>query len=187
MMKTITVVSHVSFQVGQVTFEVSRRTSRKNWITPLRRTVAGRSLPALSAVYFVASAKSNVRSIVNWQEWRDSNPRPTVLETAALPTELHSFRQKPTRLRAFWLASADRVLRRGSGCLSAEPLPRKVNSAPLPSDSRSFGHDLRACDIGCGNHEPPRPDPRRLARAFPCPARCPFERRNLVAPFACRL
>src|SRR5690606_210734 len=26
----------------------------------------------------------------NWQEWRDSNPRPSVLETDALPTELHS-------------------------------------------------------------------------------------------------
>ena len=26
----------------------------------------------------------------NWQEWEDSNPRPAVLETAALPTELHS-------------------------------------------------------------------------------------------------
>ena len=25
-----------------------------------------------------------------WHEWRDSNPRPAVLETAALPTELHS-------------------------------------------------------------------------------------------------
>ena len=25
-----------------------------------------------------------------WQEWRDSNPRPSVLETDALPTELHS-------------------------------------------------------------------------------------------------
>src|SRR6185312_12490533 len=30
------------------------------------------------------------RYLFNWQEWRDSNPRPTVLETAALPTELHS-------------------------------------------------------------------------------------------------
>ena len=26
----------------------------------------------------------------DWQEWRDSNPRPSVLETDALPTELHS-------------------------------------------------------------------------------------------------
>ncbi len=26
-----------------------------------------------------------------WQEWEDSNPRPAVLETAALPTELHSY------------------------------------------------------------------------------------------------
>ncbi len=25
-----------------------------------------------------------------WQEWRDSNPRPAVSETAALPAELHS-------------------------------------------------------------------------------------------------
>ena len=29
-----------------------------------------------------------------WQEWEDSNPRPAVLETAALPTELHSFEAK---------------------------------------------------------------------------------------------
>ena len=28
-----------------------------------------------------------------WQEWEGSNPRPAVLETAALPTELHSFIQ----------------------------------------------------------------------------------------------
>jgi hypothetical protein len=27
------------------------------------------------------------------QEWQGSNPRPAVLETAALPTELHSYRQ----------------------------------------------------------------------------------------------
>src|SRR5690606_17799255 len=32
------------------------------------------------------------RHAAHWQEWRDSNPRPTVLETAALPTELHSYR-----------------------------------------------------------------------------------------------
>ena len=28
--------------------------------------------------------------VEKWQEWRDSNPRPSVLETDALPTELHS-------------------------------------------------------------------------------------------------
>ena len=27
---------------------------------------------------------------IAWQEWRDSNPRHSVLETDALPTELHS-------------------------------------------------------------------------------------------------
>src|SRR4029079_3540097 len=31
---------------------------------------------------------------LDWQEWRDSNPRPSVLETDALPTELHSCRRR---------------------------------------------------------------------------------------------
>jgi hypothetical protein len=58
-MKTMTVVSQVSFQVGHVTFSMpSRQTSRKNCTIPVRRTGAGtgKLLPALSAVFFVASA-----------------------------------------------------------------------------------------------------------------------------------
>src|SRR5712691_11249927 len=43
-----------------------------------------------------------------WQEWRGSNPQPPVLETGALPVELHSFigttefadRGRPGRMRA---------------------------------------------------------------------------------------
>src|SRR4029079_10614864 len=31
------------------------------------------------------------RPLGTWQEWRDSNPRPSVLETDALPTELHAW------------------------------------------------------------------------------------------------
>ena len=31
----------------------------------------------------------------NWQEWRDSNPQPPVLETGALPIELHSYGPPP--------------------------------------------------------------------------------------------
>ena len=30
------------------------------------------------------------RAFFTWQEWRDSNPQPPVLETGALPIELHS-------------------------------------------------------------------------------------------------
>ena len=30
------------------------------------------------------------RLMIKWQEWRDSNPQPPVLETGALPIELHS-------------------------------------------------------------------------------------------------
>ena len=31
-------------------------------------------------------------SSIKWQEWRGSNPQPPVLETGALPIELHSYR-----------------------------------------------------------------------------------------------
>ena len=34
--------------------------------------------------------KRTNRLAAGWQEWRDSNPRPSVLETDALPAELHS-------------------------------------------------------------------------------------------------
>ncbi len=33
-----------------------------------------------------------------WQEWEDSNPRHTVLETVALPTELHSCTEEPPNI-----------------------------------------------------------------------------------------
>ena len=29
--------------------------------------------------------------VIEWQEWRGSNPQPPVLETGALPIELHSY------------------------------------------------------------------------------------------------
>ena len=38
------------------------------------------------------STTSAQRPLGIWQEWEDSNPRPAVLETAALPAELHSYR-----------------------------------------------------------------------------------------------
>ena len=38
------------------------------------------------------SAKRAEGSSIKWQEWRGSNPQPPVLETGALPIELHSCR-----------------------------------------------------------------------------------------------
>src|SRR5205823_13579663 len=35
-----------------------------------------------------------------WQEWRGSNPQPPVLETGALPVELHSFNDMNARRAA---------------------------------------------------------------------------------------
>jgi hypothetical protein len=52
-MKTITVVSHVSRKLGQVTLETSRRTYWKNWTGPVRFTGgAGGAFAALSIGFF---------------------------------------------------------------------------------------------------------------------------------------
>src|SRR3569833_4672582 len=61
MMKTITVVSHVSFQLGQVTLLISRRTSWKNCSGETRRRGADdASASESTSVFFVRSAISNL-------------------------------------------------------------------------------------------------------------------------------
>src|SRR6185312_4910194 len=88
MMKTMIVVSQVSLSVGQVTFLRSRLTWRKNSTGPTRRTATDASAPAAASSVFFSSA---ISLFYNWQGRRDSNPRPSVLETDALPAELHPF------------------------------------------------------------------------------------------------
>ena len=68
-----------------------------------------------------------------WQEWRDSNPRPSVLETDALPAELHSYcpaheksaprARPPAGARASWLEP---------GHLTAAPWVYKVAASLRP-------------------------------------------------------
>src|ERR1700743_367728 len=107
MMNTIMVVSQVSFQLGQVTFFISRRTCWKNSTMPTRRAGGALSSPPASLVFFVTSAISSLFHALplqgllkKWQERRDSNPRPSVLETDALPAELHSYaRDEPSSRR----------------------------------------------------------------------------------------
>jgi hypothetical protein len=47
-----------------------------------------KEMPPWPAAFYEPFAPGPVT--LQWQEWRDSNPRPSVLETDALPTELHS-------------------------------------------------------------------------------------------------
>ncbi len=105
MMMTMIAVVTVSLRVGQTTFAVSFFTWLKKtpgltlatWLhllfnntnkaePPLR---PGLSPHSLSGAPSKASHRACRRS-GGWQEWRDSNPRPSVLETDALPAELHS-------------------------------------------------------------------------------------------------
>ena len=87
MTKTMPVVIAVSLRVGQVTFEVSWRTCRTN-SAGLGLVIAASILALLYAGSAHCSARG--RRTGHWQEWRGSNPQPPVLETGALPVELHS-------------------------------------------------------------------------------------------------
>src|SRR6478672_1741107 len=77
---TTTVVPMTSFFPGQLTFFISTQTSRKK-----SRVVGHHSL--IGFIYSLRSHSPRVPCPVSrlWQGWRDSNPQPTVLETAALP------------------------------------------------------------------------------------------------------
>src|SRR5579871_74637 len=108
MMNTIRVVIMVSRRVGHVTFWVSERTSWRNLngltfairlqpCLPLMR--ARRTARNVGSVHpsrliytreFRKSPSPGLKRSQAWQEWRDSNPQPPVLETGALAIELHS-------------------------------------------------------------------------------------------------
>ena len=83
--KTITVVSNTSLRVGQVIFETSDRTCCIN--------LKGLVVAIIHFFLFMLAFKP-IRTKIQvrlWQGQQGSNPRPTVLETAALPTELYPY------------------------------------------------------------------------------------------------
>ncbi len=79
MIITITVVTIVSLRVGHVTFDVSERTCSMNsngLVFAIPTLVLLKLLPAYQVIHS--------HQPPYWQEWRDSNPQPPVLETGAL-------------------------------------------------------------------------------------------------------
>ena len=100
----MTVVITVSLRVGQVTFAPSERTCRINAnglvlsIFPAnsRKPMTPRIASSRSSYHLATQRNRENLSATHaaptvWQGRRGSNPRPAVLETAALPTELHPF------------------------------------------------------------------------------------------------
>ena len=83
--KTITVVSSTSLRVGQVIFETSDRTCCIN----LKGLVV--AIIHFSLVMLPFKLIRTKVQVYLWQGQQGSNPRPTVLETAALPTELYPY------------------------------------------------------------------------------------------------
>ena len=88
----MTVVIVVSRRVGQVTLcglraHFLQEFERADPLSShLCRRLIAHSCSLLSPTHYLLSRY--VRSA--WQEWRDSNPQPPVLETGALAIELHS-------------------------------------------------------------------------------------------------
>src|SRR6478609_7663460 len=98
---TTTVVAYTSLRLGQVTRAVSLRTSARNRrdrphhpVTLSRARSPMESLSSWSAIAIASRIPELTLSFVshyNWQDRRESNPQPPVLETGALPIELLSF------------------------------------------------------------------------------------------------
>ena len=94
----MTVVIAVSRRDGQVTLSVSARTSCRNLnglIFAITFLVYRVDTSAGADVVSTATARATLSAVRYrtdhaWQEWRDSNPQPPVLETGALAIELHS-------------------------------------------------------------------------------------------------
>src|SRR3954463_814813 len=88
---TTTVVPETPFWLGQVPRPISLRTSdRKRRERPHQPVTLSRARPpnvssvSTVAVFILCNAP-------NWQDRRESNPQPPVLETGALPIELLSY------------------------------------------------------------------------------------------------
>src|SRR5215472_9843169 len=88
MTKTMKVVVTVSLREGQVTRPTSCRTCRRN----STGVVFSMIFPSETALYSAHHGRKPDTSS-GWQEWRGSNPQPPVLETGALPVELHSYQR----------------------------------------------------------------------------------------------
>ena len=80
------------------------------------------------------------RTCEGWQEWRGSNPQPPVLETGALPVELHSYDARPPDDCSYMVATA--------------------SLRPLRSGARGFNESA-------GNNPAKRPLPNKIFRQWP--------------------
>ena len=104
---------------------------------------------------------------VYWQEWRDSNPRPAVLETAALPTELHSSARRDSITRAPTRASRRRIpppQRPLPGCHPSAHLAREGHARGRPHHHRLQRRRRALRRGGRAAPDPPYgPDPGAVA------------------------
>src|SRR5258708_28510924 len=219
MIPTITEVIQVSRRLVQVMLRASERTSRANGarlvrflggaraaadglamtaaVLAARLRIACGLLPdflAMSAFFelslFGAADVAPLFSHIGWQEWRDSNPRPSVLETDALPAELHSSR--PPKSGGLRTMKQRAARRQALGARGSSPEPGRLAGAPCPGKAdrtvaiSSAGPARRAAS--CPGRPrwpaPPVPGPRTsgTGRARrPPPARGPVRSRRSAA------
>src|ERR1700724_2436405 len=90
MTNTMAVVMAVSRRVGHVTFWASARTSCKNLNGLIFAMIPAAAFSGVGRGPLYITFPDHWSPPQAWQEWRDSNPQPPVLETGALAIELHS-------------------------------------------------------------------------------------------------
>ena len=119
-----------------------------------------------------------------WQEWEDSNPRPAVLETAALPAELHSCMRPlwflPRRLQSPYRRRRRRRPQRRSAFTYVGGTPARTRTGACGLGNRC---SVRLSYRGTGGFPPPKAEVWRSHRLGPtvgadgtariCQPRCP--------------
>ena len=80
---------------------------------------------------------------IGWQEWRDSNPRPSVLETDALPAELHSFTANEQRAGDGCPPARRLIAGAGSFTSGCSPTQAWARDHPCPQNALSAARSTR--------------------------------------------
>src|SRR6202030_3401087 len=137
MTNTMAVVMAVSRRVGQVTFWASARTSCRNLNGLIFAMIPAAALSGVgrSPLYITFPDQCSPPQV--WQEWRDSNPQPPVLETGALAIELHSSGSDCGGSQDQTLRSAASLSMHDRGAQCKPTRGNKSKTRPKPRSGRS--------------------------------------------------
>src|SRR5579859_3176461 len=141
-------------------------------------------MAALRTLVRGGGRRAHILAHIGWQEWRDSNPRPSVLETDALPAELHSFGPRLSDSSTRYIAPPPSSPEPGR--LAGAPLSGKGGAGQgdrLPRPDRSPGLTPAPAEpFNDAEHRRPLQPRRRPEAGLPAPPGHRASRRSRFLP-----